>query len=84
MNLEKKINVDWKEKYGDEIIGFESLIEIPRTGECYRRDGWEMIGQTKGFTCKRTAGKGTDSWGGKRVWDKENLRPKLVFVRKNN
>jgi len=45
------------------------------------RDGWEMVGQTKGFTCKRVAGIGTDSWGGKRVWDTENLRPKLVFIK---
>lgn len=74
--------VDWKAKYGDEIIGFESLVELPRTGECYKRDGWTLCGQTKGYTCKRVAGKGTDSWSGKRVWDTENLRPKLVFVRR--
>ena len=77
------IQQDWEKKYGDEVIGFESLVELPRTGECYRRDGWTQVGQTKGFTCKRVAGKGTDSWTGKRVWDTENLRPKLVFVRKS-
>lgn len=74
---------DWKDKYGDDVIGFESLVELPRTGECYLRSDWEMIGQTIGYTCKRTAGKGTDSWSGKRVWDTKNLRPKLVFVKKN-
>jgi hypothetical protein len=74
----------WPKKYKDSVLGFESLVELPRTGECYLKDGWELIGQTKGFTCKRTGGKGTDSWGGKRVWNKDvsQLRPKHVFVRK--
>lgn len=72
---------DWKKKYGDDVVGFESLIELPRAGEVYRRDGWTLVGQTKGMTCKRVAGKGTDSWTGRRVWDEVNLRPKHVFVR---
>lgn len=78
----ERIIQDWEAKYGDKVIGFESLVELPRTGECYKRDGWTLVGQTKGYTCKRVAGKGTDSWSGKRVWDTENLRPKLVFCRK--
>lgn len=77
----KRVVADWPEKYGDTVLGFETLVELPRTGLCYRQDGWRQIGQTKGYTCKRTAGQGTDSWSGKRVWDTENLRPKLVFVR---
>lgn len=75
------IERDWLTKYGDEVLWHETLVELPRTGECYKRDGWQLVGQTKGFTCKRTAGKGTDSWSGRRVWDTVNLRPKLVFVR---
>jgi hypothetical protein len=71
----------WQEKYGDMVIGFESLVELPRTGECYVRDKWVLVGKTKGFTCKRVGGKGTDSWSGKRVWDVVNLRPKYVFCR---
>ena len=73
----------WQEKYGDPVVGFETLVEPPRTGECYLRDGWTLVGKTKGFTCKRTGGKGTDSWGGRRVWneDSDQLRPKLVLVR---
>lgn len=77
----EKIVMDWKMKYGDAVIGFESLIELPRTGEAYKRDGWTEVGITKGQTCKRIAGHGTDSWTGKRVWDTKNLRPKRVFVR---
>ena len=78
----QQVIVDWKMRYGGDVIGFESLVELPRTGECYKRDGWELVGQTVGYTCKRVAGKGTDSWSGKRVWDTKNLRPKLVFVRR--
>ena len=70
---------DWREKYGDILVGFETLVELPRSGECYRRAGWTECGMTKGYTCKRVAGEGTDSWTGKRVWDTENLRPKRVF-----
>lgn len=76
--------IDWFVKYGDEVKFFESLVEFPRTGEVYKRDGWKAIGLTKGYTCKRVAGKGTDSWGGKRVWDRANLRPKFVFLRVAN
>jgi Domain of unknown function (DUF4338) len=78
----KKIELDWFLKFGDFVEYHETLVELPRNGECYRRDDWRRIGQTKGFTCKRTGGKGTDSWTGKRVWNTENLRPKLVFSRK--
>jgi len=75
------IERDWLEKYGDAVTWHETLVELPRSGECYKRDGWQLVGQTKGYTCKRTSGKGTDSWSGRRVWDTVNLRPKLVFVR---
>lgn len=71
---------DWYEFYGDRVIGFETLVELPRTGELYLRAGWQEVGITKGYTCKRIAGKGTDSWGGKRVWEKKKLRPKRVLV----
>jgi hypothetical protein len=69
----ERVAADWAAKY---------LVELPRSGELYKRDGWTCVGQTIGMTCKRTSGKGTDSWSGKRVWDTVNLRPKLVFARK--
>jgi hypothetical protein len=75
----KKIKNDWFDRYGDEVLGFESLVEKPRTGKLYRRAGWALVGETKEYTCKREAGKSTDAWTGKRIWDKNNLRPKLVF-----
>lgn len=77
----EKVAQDWFVKYGEPPIGFETLVELPRSGECYRRDGWVEVGTTVGHTCKREAGKGTDSWSGKRVWDIGNLRPKLVLCR---
>lgn len=77
----QQIAEDWVWKYGDCVIAFETLVELPRLGTCYLRDGWIETGTTKGETCKRTAGKGTDSWSGKRVWDTVNLRPKRVLFR---
>ena len=70
----------WLDKYGDIVQGHETLVELPRSGECYRKAGWSEVGMTKGYTCKRVAGKGTDSWSGRRVWDTKNLRPKRVFA----
>ena len=72
---------DWQLKYGDICVGFETLVEKPRKGDLYLRAGWELIGETKGYTCKRIAGKGTDNWSGKRVWNTnpDELRPKLVL-----
>lgn len=75
------VSTDWETNYADSVAGFETLVELPRSGELYRRDHWSLVGQTLGQTCKRIAGKGTDSWSGKRVWDTKNLRPKLVFCR---
>jgi hypothetical protein len=74
---------DWQQAYGDAVVGYETLVELPRRGECYRRAGWVEVGTTFGYTCKRVGGKGTDSWTGKRVWntDKSQLRPKLVLVK---
>lgn len=77
-----KVSKDWADKYNDTVLGFETLVELPRTGEVYLRDGWTKVGETKGYTCKRVAGNGTDSWSGKRIWNKNELRPKLVFCRK--
>ncbi len=73
----------WRLKYGNSVVGFDTLIELPRTGELYIRAGFTVVGQTKGYTIKRVGGKSTDTWTGQRVWDKTNLRPKLVLAKKN-
>lgn len=77
----KQSPIDWEEKYGDKVIGFETLVELPRSGSIYKADNWDYVGTTKGFTCKRIGGNSTENWSGVRVWDKENLRPKLVFCK---
>jgi hypothetical protein len=77
----KQVIIDWEERYKDKPIGFETLVELPRTGSVYKADNWILVGQTKGFTCKRVGGDGGETWGGKRIWDTKNLRPKLVFCR---
>lgn len=79
----ERVSLDWKERYGDDVLWFESLVELPRSGEIYKRDNWLEIGITKGFTCKRVGGESTDGWGGVRVWNKTELRPKKVFLKKN-
>jgi hypothetical protein len=77
----KCVERDWKLRYNDDICGFESLIELPRTGEVYRRDGWKEVGVTIGYSCKREGGIGTDNYTGKRVWNTTVLKPKKVFCR---
>mgnify|MGYP001576909858 CR=1 FL=1 len=76
-----RVLVDWPAVYGDLVMGFETLVELPRLGTLYVLDGWTEVGLTKGYTCKRIAGASTDAWSGKRVWNTKNLRPKRVFVR---
>lgn len=79
----EKVKSDWEQKYRDKVIGFESLVELPRTGEIYKRCGWTEVGTTKGYTCKRIGGKvDTEKFGGTRIWDTHNLRPKRVFCLK--
>lgn len=85
-NFVRKAIIDWENKYGDKVIGFETLVELPRTGELYKKAGWVKVGETIGFTCKRIAGKGTDKWTGKRIWNtnKNELKPKNVLCLRIN
>lgn len=77
----KTIACDWEEKYEDIVLGFETLIEKPRKGTLYIRAGWQQVGETIGYTCKRIAGTSSDKWSGRRVWNtnKKELRPKRVL-----
>jgi len=77
-----RVQDDWANKYNDVVVGFETLIEKPRIGELYKRAGWKVVGETKGYTCKRVSGKGTDNWTGKRVWNTKYLKPKFVLCYK--
>lgn len=78
----KQCSRDWFERYNNKVTAFEALVELPRTGEIYKRSGFSYLGTTHGYGCKRpgTSSHGrTDSYTGMRVWDTVNLRPKLVF-----
>lgn len=64
---------DWFDKYGDYVIGFESLVELPRTGELYKRAGWDECSElTKGWSCRRISAKlhkSTDAYkSSARIW----------------
>lgn len=80
----EQISQDWQECYGDEVLGFETLVQPPRTGELYRRDGWQEVARTKGWTCRRTGGKSSsESFGGRRVWVFDPSQSKIVFCRRH-
>lgn len=79
-----RVECDWLQKYGDIVLAHETLVELPRTGDCYLRSGWTRVGTTKGFTCKRVSATGRtqrERWGGVRIWNKTDLRPKIVFMK---
>jgi hypothetical protein len=43
-----KARVDWKKKYGDELVMLETTVEYPRTGTVYMASGWTKVGSTVG------------------------------------
>lgn len=51
----KTAAIDWKEKYGNELLGIETFVEPSkkRNGSVYKADNWILIGKTKGFQIKR-------------------------------
>ena len=73
---------DWQYLYKSPVIGFETLVELPRNGALYKADNWTFVGTTKGYTCKRIGGiSSSEKFGGVRVWNYDDLRPKLVFCK---
>lgn len=80
--FQARIKKDWFIKYGDKVIGFETLVEPPRTGEIYLRNRWSKVGVTRGLTCKRVPGiDPTEKYTGIRIWEYTNLRPKIIFCK---
>jgi len=78
-----KVVVDWKEKYGDNPIGFETLVRPPLTGSVYKADNWELVGMTKGFTAKTNWTKKTRIWiptDKRLVFMKRVKLPKFAFL----
>jgi hypothetical protein len=54
-----RIRKEYKEKYGEELIGIATFVEPPRTGALYKADNWDYIGETAGKRMKRDK----DTWG---------------------
>lgn len=79
----ERIEVDWYCKYGDLVYWHETLVQKPRTGDLYLKAGFKVYGETKGYSCKREGGTGTDSWSGRRVWDVSDPKPKLCLYRRS-
>ena len=48
----KRVAVDWEERYGVKVCGFETfIIETPyRKGSMYKADNWTFVGETQGST----------------------------------
>lgn len=78
----RQIVKDWQAIYQSPVIGFETLVELPRSGALYKADNWTLVGTTKGYTCKRVGGvSASERFGGVRVWNYDDLKPKLVFCK---
>lgn len=72
-----RINLDYKNKYNDELIGLITFVEPPRTGAIYKADNWDYLGYTKGKKCTRRGNHG--KWINKE-WS--NGTKKLIFAKK--
>lgn len=51
--IEKRISVDWQQRYGHPILGVETYVD-PEIfeGSCYKGAGWTKLGLTTGYTYK--------------------------------
>jgi hypothetical protein len=47
------IKADYKQKYGDDIVGIATFVEKPRTGVIYKADNWDLLGETEGKRMRR-------------------------------
>jgi len=66
----RRLRMDWRSKYGHEVLAAESFIDPQRfSGACYRAAGWQRLGATQG--CRRTH----------RDFYEEDGTPKELWVR---
>lgn len=49
----RKVSVDYKKIYGDDLKGIVTFVEKPRTGNIYRADNWDYLGETQGVEVRR-------------------------------
>lgn len=74
LDSEEIVYKDWLDRYGDALIGYESLVEPPREGTLYKKAGYTLVGKTQGFQLKKPKQI--------KVYDTVNLKPKLVFCKR--
>lgn len=66
------IMILYKEKYKNDLLGLVTFVEKPRTGNIYKADNWDYIGETLGIEVKRRG----DNWMNKQYSQGEK---KLIF-----
>ena len=72
----KQIIKDWLNKYGGEIIGFETFVfGSNRYGTVYKADNWVCVGKTKGSAKRKP-------WGAYNKGIREKTDIKLIFCKK--
>jgi uncharacterized protein DUF4338 len=71
----KRICTDWKERYGDDVVGFETFIfGENRTGAMYKADNWKYVGETQGNTKFKPHG----AYG---ITERKQVEKKLIFCK---
>lgn len=65
-----RLSADWQEAYGHPILAVESFVDTQLfRGTCYKAQGWQPLGLTKGFERSRED------------YYTEHARPKALWVR---
>lgn len=69
--LRTKAPADYKNKYGDNLLGIVTFVEKPRSGAIYKADNWDYLGETQGIEVKRRG----DDWFNKQyaVGEKKHI-----------
>ena len=50
LNL-SRLSIDWQKRYGHSVLMTETFVDPARhSGSCYRAQGWELVGLSKGFS----------------------------------
>lgn len=49
----RKVFVDYKKRYNNNLKGIITFIEKPRTGNIYKADNWVSLGETQGVEVRR-------------------------------
>lgn len=65
-----RLSADWRQAYSHPILAVESFVDSQLfRGTCYKAQGWELLGQTKGFERSR------------QDYYTAHMRPKQLWVR---